>query len=922
MTALFDSLATEVFQILKGSGRTLSLFDKHGNKVYEPSEGRRMFAEPDKMMVGINEDGSNSAVQMSISNTADLDDLVKIIDTLRNVSTRYNVLFNVRKYGKELSPKDFAFMAEPVTESESIFESMWGSVKTSYQQIGGAKLIVRHSAPVGAYVGARGRNINALFVETRGGERFRFPIPHLSGARAFAQHLNQGGMPHDAFSEHVIDMSREATNLSAVSRHIHHNRNALEESAQTVRGTIRERLVDLRHSLSKIGRERGYAQYMETFSPATETIQESEDSSRHAEQQRLQHLLAIDHNHALAEALMPVALLTMGENTMASDTNTAFKRSRIAFENAEQANSFMETMNSEFGYGEDKLVRESDAFLIDDFDVFENSQLFLDGAPGVQISEEPADKFTAYATKWTADRLKGAGEPTVGGDADKQAAALAAGLKMLVAGRLEAKPATNHMPKFSDKNAEISFKLGLLLEPKAGLRNDALFNFLSQLADSLAHGSPLSSNEQFFATRAAALVDKTMSKVESVDRLPEMQEMAEWFNTFDPDTILGEQDHSDDPSGMGEFQQRVKGELTQVDTSDHASMANGDDMDEGYYDIAHKVAAQLAHADREYNADHGDEQLEPTDWYNEILDNWDAFTKLVDKQMGLAEGEIDEMDRFSGESPTAPDVPERKIWEIVDQCIDTAIGESNPGDFDDAEDMQQFLMDKVWEQLNGWWDPTGDQHDQDAHNYLHANSAKIDDLLRNAIAESGAFQENISQEAIQDASTLELTDEEVNTDEDIELTPDDVEDDEEFDGTAALNALSEKLTNAVGEALGDHPEGVSAESCFGAVMHKLEQEEIDVLGGEAELLDLIKHERDYRIKHGIVGNEQVAECDVDPTDEFQGANPMEPLPPAEDFVADVTEIEPKAPEDTAAGEAVVAADDDDGLDRLRKLAGL
>jgi hypothetical protein len=914
MTALFNSLATEVFQILKGSGRTLSLFDKHGTKVYDPKDARRMFAEPDKMMVGINEDGSNSAVQMSISNTADLDDLVKIIDTLRNVSTRYNVLFNVRKYGKELSPKDFAFMAEPVTESldsDSLFESMWGSMKTSYQQIGSTKLIVRHSAPVREFVGARGRNINQLFVETRQGERFRFPVINLSGARAFAQHLNQGGLPHDALSEQIVAMSREVGNLASISRHIHHNRNALAESAQNVRNTIRERLVDLRHSLSKIGRERGYAQYMESFSPTIETIQESENGTLDSECARLGELLDINSNHALAEALMPVALLTMGGNTMASDTNTAFKRSRITFENAEAADHFMENMSSEFGYGADKLVRESDHFVIDDYDVFENSQFFLDGAQGVSITEEPADKFTTYANKWTTDRLKKAGEPTVGGDAEKQAAALATGLKMLVAGRLDAKPQAGHMPKFSDKNAEISFKLGLLLEPKAGLHNDALFNYLSQLADSLAHGNPLSSNEQFFATRAAALVDKTVVRGESVDLLPEMQEMTEWFNTFDPAAVL-EQDLSDDPSGLGDFQQRVAGELTQVNTSDHASMVNGDDVDEAYYDIAHKVAAQLAYADQEYNRDHGDEQVEPTDWYNQILDNWDAFTKLVDKHMGLAEGELDEMDRFSGEPDysTVSDGTERKIWEVVDQEIHNALEGLVPSDFDDAAQMVDFVEDKLWGALKGWWDPTGDTEDKRAWDYLHSNDGRITQMVTHAVdaATDGAFNENISQEAIQDAGTLELTDEAVDAD------------DEEFDGTAALNALTAKLSKAVADKLGDHPEGVSAEACMGAVMHVLTGEEVDILGGEAELLDLIQHERDYRIKHGIVGYEEVDECDIDPNDELEGANPMEPLPPAEDFVADVTHLDPKEPEDTAAGEAIPT--DDDGLDRLRKLAGL
>lgn len=871
MTALFDSLATEVFQILKGSGRTLSLFDVHGTKVFDPSQARRMFAEPDKMMVGINEDGLNSAVQMSISAEADLESLAKIIDTLRNVSTRYNVLFNVRKYGRELTPKDFAFMAEPVTESnhsESIFESMWGSTKTSYQQIGSAKLIVRHSAPVKEFVGARGRNINALFVETRHGERFRFPVIHLTGARAFAQHMNQGGAAHDSFSEHIVEMARESSALAGVSRHIFNSRNQLDESALSVRSNIRERLSDLRHSLGKIARERGYSQYMESFTPAVETIQESHNDALLRECNRLADLLAINENHALADCLMPVAHLTMGENTMASDNTSAFKRSRIAFESADAADLFMETMESEFGYSGDQFVRTDNNFVVNHADVFENAKFFLEGIDGVQVSEDPEDKFLMYARKWTGDRLKKAGEPAVGPDADKNANALATGLKMLVAGRLDIHPAAAHMPKFADKNAELGFKLGLLLEPKAGLNNDALFNFISSLADTLSHGGQLSSNEQFFATRAAAVVDKSMSKVESVDRLPEMAELEQWYNGIGQ---VDEEDLSGDPAAMADFNKRVGDSLDAVDTNDHASMVNGDDVEEAYYDIAHKVANMLKYSDSQYNLDHGDEQKPAQDWYNQILDNWDAFTKLVRTHMGMNEGELDEMDRFQ-EPQSTPDVAEQKIWDVVDQEIHNAMQGLKASDFDDAEQMAHFVADKVWGGLQGWWDPTGDGEDQRAYAYLEDNSAEIAKQIQQGC--NAVFGTN---EAVVDES------------------------EDEFDGTAHLNAVGDKMMAAVDKALGDHPEGVSAETACAAALHALSQEEIDIMGGPADILDLIKHEREDRIKNHARDHKDKAvdECDMQPEDVV--------APPAEDFVQDVT-----------------ATDDEDAatLARLRQLAGV
>jgi hypothetical protein len=195
MSSLFNDLSEELFQILKGSGKQLTLYDIKGNRTYEPSEARRVFVEPDKMMVGVHEAGSDSEVAMYLSDTTDVNDIASLINTLRQISTRYNVLLNVRKYGHELSPSDFAYQVSAVHEA-----AMYGSTKTSYQRIGETRLVVRHARPVNADItGSRSRNILSLFVETKLGERFRFPVRHLSGARAFAQHLSQGGAPHDLY---------------------------------------------------------------------------------------------------------------------------------------------------------------------------------------------------------------------------------------------------------------------------------------------------------------------------------------------------------------------------------------------------------------------------------------------------------------------------------------------------------------------------------------------------------------------------------------------------------------------------------------------------------------------------------------------------------------------------------------------------
>jgi hypothetical protein len=865
---MLDALAKEMFEILKGSGRTLSLYDNHGNKVYEPTEARSMFAEPDKLMLAINDNGADSAVELNLSQDPDLARMGKIINTLRTVSTRYNMLFNVREYGRQLSPKDFAYKAERMEEGYRIIsEAMWGSTKTSYQRIGSAKLIVRHSAPVQEVIGARGRNIHNLFVETATGERFRFPVIHLRGARAFAQHIAQGGTPHDGISEHIVGLSKEFHRLAEVSKHIHHNRNQLDESAQEVRNNIRERLVDIKYTLGKIGRPRGYQAFVETYDPLQEPLDETHGNELVTECDRLADLLGIDSNHALAENLMPVAHLTMGDH-MVSNTPA---RSRIAFSSHQAANYFEETLAAEFGVS-GSFVREDDSFVTEDQMVLELANEYFARTNEAVISEEPEDKFLAYAKNWTGKRLSAAGEPGMGPEVDKQAQQLSAGLKQLISGQLAVKPVSQGTPKFSNPQAASAYKLGMLLDPKAGLRNDALANYLGSLSDRLGHGESLSNNENFFVSRAVALVDKLTPKREGVDLLPETAELEEWFNNVVAQAQpVEEKDLSQDPAALADFNKQVGDTLKAVNTDDHASMVNGDDVDEAYYDIAHKVADMLKYSDQQYNLDHGDEQVEPTDWYQEIIDNWDAFTKLVDAHMGMNESEIDEMDRFSGEPEdnSVSSGAERKIWEVVDQEIGNAVEGLTPEQFDDQAQMVDFVEDKVWSALKGWWDPTGDLEDKRAWDYLYGNDGRVTQMIQHAVHDAfGGMGESVAEED---------------------------------------NSAGAGFDQLVADALGEHPEGVSAESALAKVMHQMSDEEIAAAGGEAEMLRQIKAERDDRIKNHARDHKTVDEDDAEPD-----ANP------SQDFIDDVV---PQAPE-PAAPEEPQGNPEDEALARLRKLSGL
>lgn len=102
------NLANEVFGILRSFDYVVNIFDFDGNRVYEPADARRFFASPKNITVSIHEDGENSSIKMFLSKSTDISEVSGLISTMRSTASKFGLLFNVRKYERELKPKDLA----------------------------------------------------------------------------------------------------------------------------------------------------------------------------------------------------------------------------------------------------------------------------------------------------------------------------------------------------------------------------------------------------------------------------------------------------------------------------------------------------------------------------------------------------------------------------------------------------------------------------------------------------------------------------------------------------------------------------------------------------------------------------------------------------------------------------------------------
>ena len=104
----FSAVANEVFETLRSYDYTVLLYDEVGNRVEDPTEASRMFARPENLMVGLVDEGEDSTIRLFIGKSTTVDSVMGLIQTLRTVATKFNLLFNVKQYGKEISIKDFA----------------------------------------------------------------------------------------------------------------------------------------------------------------------------------------------------------------------------------------------------------------------------------------------------------------------------------------------------------------------------------------------------------------------------------------------------------------------------------------------------------------------------------------------------------------------------------------------------------------------------------------------------------------------------------------------------------------------------------------------------------------------------------------------------------------------------------------------
>jgi hypothetical protein len=245
---------------------------------------------------------------------------------LKDFAVEHQVSFDVRDITKSsLTQQDFKNLADVnqtvntddnmseelkrITKLAGIpvAESLTGTKKSSYENLDKTRLIIRHAKAVDEDVpGARSRQINSLYIENEQGERFKYPVKHLAGARAMARHVANGGVPHDDFGQHIIKMSEQIAQLNSFARYAA-NKDQLNNSVGDIIEKSRLKLENMRNYVKNLSKQAHYMTTKESFQPTT--IAELDDATRNS----LREKFTLKHLDDKVESALPLIHSLMQE---------------------------------------------------------------------------------------------------------------------------------------------------------------------------------------------------------------------------------------------------------------------------------------------------------------------------------------------------------------------------------------------------------------------------------------------------------------------------------------------------------------------------------------------------------------------------------------------------------------------------------
>ena len=180
----------------------------------------------------------------NITENLDTDQLKEWYSFLRNIKNfakRNMLTFDVRDINrsnldlkdlKQQSSTDNVYNKQDLDLTEGRLYGLGNNKRVSFGDVGKHKIIIKHRDQIDPdRHGSRGRQIEHIFIETPVGERFLLDHTNLHGARATANHLQNGGSIGDKGSQLINEMIKE---MASMRHFVRSMKSRTFEDAETV----------------------------------------------------------------------------------------------------------------------------------------------------------------------------------------------------------------------------------------------------------------------------------------------------------------------------------------------------------------------------------------------------------------------------------------------------------------------------------------------------------------------------------------------------------------------------------------------------------------------------------------------------------------------------------------------------------------
>jgi len=319
-------VSEELFNKIRGRFPGVTIGNEAGEVTNDPTEARffdfnfkARNLDLGKVSVSISEDEGLTVIysQDFITNEDEItqNKWYDFLKELRFFAKKRLLNFDTRDITKNnLNKRDYKFLSQNRSGEETMTESrLYGTSQTSYQDIDGARLVIKHTKPVNVEMAAgRTQHVGKIYIESAEGERFKYPYKHLNGARAMARHVAEGGNAYDDFGKHIVGLSEEMAKLRKFKNYM--GRSAvMAESLAGYMDIVKERISTVKKTIESLQKPTYYKEAIEGFEVAV-----MEDVPSEVAENWIDELTIRQFNEELQD-VFPYIYKLVGEATRAKE---------------------------------------------------------------------------------------------------------------------------------------------------------------------------------------------------------------------------------------------------------------------------------------------------------------------------------------------------------------------------------------------------------------------------------------------------------------------------------------------------------------------------------------------------------------------------------------------------------------------------